>query len=68
MLSPPEPISIQSLLYKTTTCLIRPATASLSPKLKKLSKTTTAKLFPPKKWEAMHKKLYFNYIYSIATL
>ena len=31
---------------------------------KNLSKTTTAKLYPAKKWEAMHKKN----IYSIADL
>ena len=35
VLSPPKPILIQSLLYKTTTCLTRPATIFLSPKRKK---------------------------------
>ena len=41
-LSPPKQIPIQLYLYKTTTCLTRPATTFLSPKWKKsLSKTTT---------------------------
>ena len=39
------------------------------PQMKKnLSKTTNAKLYPAKKWEAMHKKCLFDYIYSIPTL
>ena len=57
MLSPPIPILIQSLLYKTTTCLTRPATTFFVPQMKKtLPKTATAKLYPAEKWEAMHKK------------
>ena len=35
MLSPSKQIPLQSLLYKTTTCLTRPATFILSPKWKK---------------------------------
>ena len=43
MLSPPMRIPIQSLLYKTTTCLTRPATTFFCPPNEKnLSKTTTA--------------------------
>ena len=37
MLSPPKPIPKQSLLHKTTTCLTRPATTFLVPKMKKTS-------------------------------
>ena len=71
MLSLPKPFPIQSLLYKTTTCLTQSATNSFVPqKEKKLSKTTTEKLYPAKKWEAMHKKymslrLYLLYCYPI---
>ena len=70
MLSPLRQIPIQSLLYKTTTCLTRSATTFLSPKWKKLSKTVTEKLYPVEKWEAMHKKytslwLYVLYCYFI---
>ena len=55
MLSLPKQISIQSLLYKMTTCLTRPGTNFFVPQIKKtLSKTTTAKLYPVEKWEAMH--------------
>ena len=47
MLSPPKPISIQSLLYKMTTCLTQPATIFFVSQMKKnLSKTTTTKLYP----------------------
>ena len=35
MLSPPKPFPVQSLLYKTTTCLTSPATTFLSLKWKK---------------------------------
>ena len=57
MLMPPKPIPIQSLLRKTTTCLMQPAATFSVPQMKKnLSKTTTAKLYPTKKIEAMHKK------------
>ena len=35
MLSPPKPFPVQSLLYKTTTCLTWPATTFLSLKWKK---------------------------------
>ena len=56
MLSPPKPISIQLLLYKTTTCLTRAATTFFVPQMKKnLSKTTTAKLYPVTELEAMNK-------------
>ena len=52
MLSPPNQILIQSLLYKTNTCLTRPSTTFFClPNEKKLSKTTTKKLCPVKKWE-----------------
>ena len=57
VLSPPKQIPIQSLLYKTTTCLTRPATTYFVPQMKKnLSKTATAKFYPAEKWVAMHKK------------
>ena len=55
MLTPPKPIPMESLLYKTTTCLTQPATTLFVPEMKK-PKTTTAKLYPPKKWEEMHNK------------
>ena len=52
MLSPPKQIPIQSLLYKTTTCLTRPATTFFVSQIKKnLFKITTTKLYPAKKWE-----------------
>ena len=35
MLSPPKPIPMQLLLYKTTTCLTRPATTFFVPQMKK---------------------------------
>ena len=58
MLNLPKPFSIQPLLLKTTTCLMRPASTFFVTKMKKkLSKTTTAKLDPAKKREAMHKKI-----------
>ena len=54
MLMPPKPIPIQSLLRKTT---MQPAATFSVPQMKKnLSKTTTGKLYPTKKIEAMHKK------------
>ena len=57
MLSPPNLIPMQSLLYKTTTCLTLPATTVFVPQMKKyLSKITTAKLYLAKKWEAVRKK------------
>ena len=47
MLNPPWQIPIQSLLYKTTTCLTGPATNFLVSQMKKkLYKTTTTKLYP----------------------
>ena len=56
-MSLPKPIPIQLLLYKMTTCLTRAVTTFFVMQMKKtLSKTTTAKLYPAKKWEAMHKK------------
>ena len=49
-LSPPKRIPIQSLLYKTATCLTQPATTFFVSQMKKsLSKTTTNKLYPTKK-------------------
>ena len=49
-------ILIQSLLYKTTTCLTRPAATYFVLQMKKnLPKTATAKLYLAEKWEAMHK-------------
>ena len=48
----PEQIPIQSLLFKTTTCLTRPATTFFVSQMEKnLSKTTTTKLYPASKWE-----------------
>ena len=52
MPSPPQRIPAQSLLYKTTACLTRPATTFFVPQMRKsLSKTTTIELVPAKKWE-----------------
>ena len=71
ILSSPEPIPIQSLLYKTNTCLTQPATTFFClPNEKNLSKTTTAKFYPAEKWEAMHKnwtslQFYLLYCYFI---
>ena len=71
ILSPPKPIPIQSLLYKTTTSLVRQATTyfCLSQMKKNLSKRSTVKLCPAKKWEAVHKKWslsdYINSIYYL---
>ena len=57
MLNLPKPIPIQLSLYKTTTSQMQPATTFFVPQMKKnLSKTATAKLYPAKKVEAMHKK------------
>ena len=62
MPSPPKPIPIQTLLYKTTTCLTRPANTFFVPQMKKkqqqkkLPKTATARLYPVEKWKAMDKK------------
>ena len=57
MLSLPRPIPIQLLLCKTTTCLTRPVTSFVPQMKKDISKTTTAKIYPAKKCEAMHTKL-----------
>ena len=60
--SPPKQIPIQSLLYKTTNCLMRPTSDHffVSQVKKNLSKTTATKLYPAKKWETIietiHKK------------
>ena len=51
VLSPPQQISIELLLYNTTTCLKQPATTFCLPSEKNLSKTTTTKLYPAKKWK-----------------
>ena len=73
MLSPPEQIPIQWLLYKTTTCLTRPATTFfLSTKWKRPSKTTTNKLYPAKKCErnkeqCIKNNRLYDYMYSITT-
>ena len=57
MLSPPKPIPIQSLLYKTTTCLTQPVTTFLFPKWKKTPVLTShSKTLSCEKWEAMYKK------------
>ena len=50
MLSLPRPIPIQLLLCKTTTCLTRPVTSFVPQMKKDLSKTTTAKIYPAKKY------------------
>ena len=64
-----------TLLYKTTTCLTRPATTFFDSQMKKtLSKTTTTKLYPAKECEKKHKeqrmknKRLSDYIYSNANL
>ena len=64
ILSLPKPIPIQSLMYKTTTCLTWPLTTFFVPKWKEMSKTATAKHYLAGKWEACIK----SYIYSIGTL
>ena len=52
ILRPPKQIPIQSLLYKTTTSLMQPATIFFVWQMKKnLSKTTTTKLYPARKWK-----------------
>ena len=52
ILSPPKQIPIQSLLYKTTTYQMRPATTFFVSQMKRnLSKTTTLKFYLAKKWE-----------------
>ena len=55
VLSSPKPIPIQSLLYKTTTCLTRPATTFFVSKMKKWK-------------QCLKNKCLSDYIYSIATL
>ena len=58
-MSLPKPIPIQLLLYKMTTCLARAVTTLFVMQMKKKTlccKTTTAKRYPVKKWEAVHKK------------
>ena len=57
VLSPPKQIPLQSLLYKTTTCLTRPATTFFVSQMKKnLSKATATKLYPTKKWKTIKDK------------
>ena len=52
ILCPPKQTPMQLLLYKTTTCITRPATTFFVSQMKKnLSKTTTTRLYPVKKWE-----------------
>ena len=59
VLSPPKQTPIQSLLYKMNTCLTCQQTLFLSPKWKKnMSKTTTTKLYPAKKWEMITDTMY----------
>ena len=49
--------SAESAQANSTTCLMQPATTFFDPQMKKnLSKTTTTKLYPVKKWKAVHKK------------
>ena len=74
-LSLPKQILIYLLLHKTTTYPTWPDTTSLVSYVKKnLSKTTTTKLYPGKKWETnirqqgIIKISLSNYVYSIATL
>ena len=75
MLSPPKQIPLQSLLYKTTTCLTRLATTFFwLANEQKLSKTATTKLYPAKEWKKdikkqdIKNKRLSDYIYSIANL
>ena len=75
MLIPPKTIPIQSLLFKTTNCLTRPATTFFVSQMKKnLSKATFTKLYPVKRWEAnarqqcIKNKRLSDYIYFRATL
>ena len=73
VLSLPKQIPIQPLLYKTTTCLTQPATPFFVSQIQKnLSKTTTSKLYPAKKWETNIRQECIktnnsDYIYSSAT-
>ena len=54
ILSPPKQILVQSLLYKITTCLTRPATTFfVSRKKNSPSKTTIKRLYPAKKSETI---------------
>ena len=74
MLSTPKQTAIQSLLYRATSCLTRPSTTIFVSQMKKnLSKTTTTKFYPGKKWETnireqciKNKRLWLYY--SSATL
>ena len=60
-LSPPKQIPIQSLLYKTTTCLTWPATTFFVSQVKiNLSEITTTKFYPAKKWETSIKQQYIK--------
>ena len=75
MLSPPKQIPVQSLLCKTTACLMRTPTTFVNFQMKKsLSKTTTTKFYPAKECEKKHKEqcvkniCLSDYIYSIANL
>ena len=71
-LSLPKQIPIQSLLYKTTICLTRPATTFFISQMKiYLSKTTTTKFYTVKKWgtnirqQPKKIKRFFDYIYYL---
>ena len=75
VLSPLKQIPIQLLLYKMIICLTWPATTFFVSQMKKaLSKMTTTKFYPAKKWETIiwkqciKNKCFSDYIYSIATL
>ena len=75
MLCLPQQILIKSLLHKMIICLMQPATTFFClPNEKHLSKTTTTKFYPAKKWETNIRKQCIenerlsDYIYSIATL
>ena len=70
MLSPPERIPIQTLLYKTTTCLTRPATTFLVLQMKK----KTCLKQPQENFsrrrngkQCMKNKCLSDFIYSVAT-
>ena len=70
MLNLPKPFSIQPLLLKTTTCLMRPASTFIVPKMKKKNclKQPLQNLIQRRKGKQCIKKYLSNYIYSIANL
>ena len=66
----PKPIPIQLLLYRTTTCLTRPATIFLSPKLKKKTRKQPLQNFIQQRnrKQCIKNECLSDYIYSIATV